>query len=165
MMVNERSECEAALQQWFELISRISIRNSYLFFRERNVSHSQVIVLHMLQRGGAVRVSDVSRALSVSNPAASQMLDQLVRAQLISRHEQEDDRRLRIHELTDKGVGLLRQAAIARQKWQTALIDTLNKKEQQDVKRILRLLNQKLSAIEQSDGFGGPECIGGEQHD
>jgi DNA-binding MarR family transcriptional regulator len=163
-MSKHRKECKAALLQFSELIMRLSVRSSYLFFRENNISHSQVIVLHMLARQGDIRVSDVSRALLVSGAAASQMLDQLVRAELVSRHEREGDRRMKSHELTRKGSRLLSEAARARQKWQNALLDALNENERREAGSVLTILAERLSALDELKGAGGPECIGGAHH-
>jgi DNA-binding MarR family transcriptional regulator len=157
-MNKTNSSCEKELSAWSDLTTQLSIRYSYLFFRDRLLSHSQVIVLHFLQRNGASTVSDIGRALSVSSPAASQMLDDLVHKKFVSRREKEGDRRVRLHDLTEKGNRLLHQAAAARQQWQPRLIDSLTGDEKKLVVRALALLNTKLSALEDNNSEHGGGC-------
>ncbi len=164
-MKNNRTSCGKELSAWSELTMQLSIRNYYLFFRDRNLSHSQVIVLHFLQRNGTSTVTDIGKALSVSNPAASQMLDDLVHRELVSRREKTGDRRVRLHDLTGKGTDLLHQAALARQKWQSGLIENLNQEEQMLVSKALRLLNEKLSAMKPKEEAPCCHPAKGKNHD
>ncbi|MFP4384973.1 MAG: MarR family winged helix-turn-helix transcriptional regulator [Spirochaetia bacterium] len=164
-MKDANTPIEKELSAWSDRTTQLSIRYSYLFFRDRLLSHSQVIVLHFLQGNGSSTVSDIGRALSVSNPAASQMLDDLVNRKYVSRREKEEDRRVRLHELTAKGTELLHQARAARQQWQPGLINSLTGEEKQFVGKALALLNKKLSSLEEHHDVHGPGCGKGISND
>jgi DNA-binding MarR family transcriptional regulator len=164
-MNKTKLDCAKALSEWFELTMQVSMRNSYLFFRDKNLSHSQVIVLYVLQKCGTATVSDVGRSLSVSNPAASQMLDHLVKQELVVRREKEEDRRVRHHHLTEKGEMILHQAALARQKWQSKLVESLTGGERNKVSEALHILNQKLTTIEKPDESSFTGCIRSKRND
>jgi DNA-binding MarR family transcriptional regulator len=67
----------------------------------------QIRVLKLIARGQTRSVGDVAKLLGVSNPAASQTVDRLVRRKLVRRTERETDRRANELELTAAASRLL----------------------------------------------------------
>jgi DNA-binding MarR family transcriptional regulator len=64
------------------------------------LTSAQIRVLKLIARGQTRSVGDVAKLLGVSNPAASQTVDRLVRRKLVRRTERETDRRANELELT-----------------------------------------------------------------
>ena len=75
-----------AMADWLDLSMHISMRSHFQYFRKMGLSHSQVSTLHMLFHKKECTVGDVSRMLSISSPAASQLLDHLVSMEMIERN-------------------------------------------------------------------------------
>src|SRR5690348_6745637 len=75
--------------------------------RDQEVSIAQLAVLYLLDERETMRVGDVASELECSQPAASRMVDDLVRRELVSRTEDPEDRRVRIIALTAAGHGFV----------------------------------------------------------
>jgi len=111
--------CSLAMAEWLELSTQISLRSHFMFFKKQGLSHSQISTLHMLYHKKEFAVNDVSHIHSISKPAASQLLDQLVKRGLVERYESSEDRRIKYHKLTPAGKDMMRV---------TDALDILNRK-------------------------------------
>lgn len=65
--------------------------------------------LQYVYQHGVCSVSDIARGLSMSYSAASQLTERLVQRRLVTRHENQRDRRLSEVKLTDRGRELVEQ--------------------------------------------------------
>lgn len=81
---------------------------------EDDLSVAQLAALYLLDERGALRVGDVASALGRSAPAASRMVDGLVRQGLVARREDPADRRARVLSLTKKGRAFVDRSSEAR---------------------------------------------------
>ena len=77
---------ESTLYRWVEIFMRRSMRSFIHFTKESGLSMSQIGALFHIYRG-ASGVSDIGDDLGITSAAASQMLENLVRQQLILRSE------------------------------------------------------------------------------
>jgi DNA-binding MarR family transcriptional regulator len=85
---------ENTLQKWVEVFMRRSMRSFIFYSKESGLSISQIGALFHIFRG-ASGVSDIGDDLGITSAAASQMLDHLVRLQLVLRSENQQDRRVK----------------------------------------------------------------------
>ena len=162
----ELAECDRAMLEWLERSMQISFRSHSMYFKEQGFSHSQISTLHMLHHRKECAVNDVSRIHSISKPAASQLLDQLVKRNLVERHECSEDRRVKYHRLTGEGEQMIKQSFGARNGWYRSLLEELSADELDKVKEALDILNNKIKIYktehehehEHRHGFGHGHC-------
>ncbi|MCX7623029.1 MAG: MarR family transcriptional regulator [Thermomicrobium sp.] len=74
-----------------------------------DLSMAQLKVLFALACRGPLTVSEVAERLGISPPTASHLIDRVVQLGLVTRREDERDRRRTLVELTARGEELLRQ--------------------------------------------------------
>ena len=119
------------------------MQNFILFSKEKNLSMSQIGALMFIHRQFECGISNIGEKLGISNAAASQMLDRLVKLGLISRQEDPKDRRGKILTLTRKGNQILQESIKIRQNWQNELMCLLDNEEKKKIKEALKILIQK----------------------
>jgi len=127
---------------------RRSMRGFILYAKTNGLSMSQIGALFHLRKEGACGVSAIGDNLGVTNAAASQMLDRLVRQALIARSEDPHDRRSKHIVLTEKGQRVLHESLQARQGWMDDLAQCLTPQEQDQVLAALNLLIEKADQLE-----------------
>jgi DNA-binding MarR family transcriptional regulator len=137
----------ATLQKWIEVFMRRSMRNFICYSKEAGLSMSQIGALFHICRG-ASGVSDIGDDLGVTSAAASQMLERLVRQELIVRSEDPQDRRVKQIVLTDKGRQTLQESLQARQGWLDDLANTLSAGEKEQIMAALNILIDKASQLD-----------------
>jgi DNA-binding MarR family transcriptional regulator len=135
------------LKMWVEVFFRRSMRDLILYAKEHSLSMSQISALFHIRRKGASGVSCIGDELGITSAAASQMLERLVQQGLISRSEDQNDRRLKQILLTAKGGQTLQNLALARQKWLEELTALMSPEEKELVTAALTILLDKASQI------------------
>ncbi|MBI9109208.1 MAG: winged helix-turn-helix transcriptional regulator [Spirochaetales bacterium] len=143
----ELTKCSKAMSEWLSLSMQISFRTHSMFFKERGFSHSQIATLHMLSHRKECAVNDVSHMQSISNPAASQLLDQLVKRGFVERYESNEDRRIKYHKLTESGIKMMEESHSASKDWYQSLINDLSQEEMLLVTDALDILNKKIQVF------------------
>jgi DNA-binding MarR family transcriptional regulator len=139
----------AAMHEWTGVFMRNSMRHFLLYSKEKGVSMPQIGALFRIRRGDC-SVSDISGELSISNAAASQMLESLVQQDYVRRSEDPNDRRAKQLVLTEKGRKILLDGIRARQGWMHDVVHLLSPQEQTQVAAALRLLTEKTGEIEKN---------------
>ena len=80
--------------------------------------------------------------MSVTNAAASQMVDRLVQLGYLERAEDVNDRRMKQLTLTSKGRALIVKSLEARRRWLEDLVTALTPDQQAEIAEALALLTQ-----------------------
>lgn len=143
---------EQALRDWAQVFMRRSMREYQAWGRESGMSHSQLATLMRLHHTGACPVNEIGQDLSVTAAAASQLVERLVQQGLLSRSEDERDRRVRRVTLTSAGHEVVRQAIESRTVWIRQLVSALEPQEQQAIVEALDRLTQAARALEEEQG-------------
>jgi len=117
--------------------------------KSRGLSTSQVNTLFQLRYNGTIRVSKIAEKLGISNAAASQMLEGLVVKGFISRKEDQNDRRVKMIEITDIGLEFLNISMKERLVWLNSIVNTLTENEQELVHKAMGTLISKASLLEE----------------
>jgi DNA-binding MarR family transcriptional regulator len=144
----------AAMHEWAGVFMRNSMRNFLLFAKEKGISMPQIGALFRIRKGDC-SVSDISGELSISNAAASQMLESLVQQDFIRRSEDPHDRRAKQIVLTEKGRKILLEGIHARQAWMHQVVNHLTSQEQTQIASALKILVEKTSQLEKKNGAEG----------
>ncbi|WP_135227601.1 MarR family winged helix-turn-helix transcriptional regulator [Deinococcus fonticola] len=104
---------EAALQLGHALkclhkhISSKVMRGMQAELIELDLSFSQMTALHVLRARGSVTVTQLSERTRLSLPAASHLVERLVQRGLAQREENPENRREKVVQLTQAGLGAL----------------------------------------------------------
>jgi DNA-binding MarR family transcriptional regulator len=120
--------------------------NSDLFeaVGELELSLSQIKLLHFLEDSeGPISLKEGAELVRVSLPAASRLVDDLVRRGFVARDEDADDRRMKRIAATAAGLAVTRRLNAARLTGLTQFIETLNDTERAAVQQALSILTQR----------------------
>jgi DNA-binding MarR family transcriptional regulator len=105
---------------------------------------SQIKLLHHLEgQPREITLKEAAEAVHVSLPAASRMVDDLVRRGFAQRREDQDDRRMRRVCLTDGGRTVIRRLNAARLSRLEQLVTTLTTDERRSLAEALSLLLER----------------------
>jgi DNA-binding MarR family transcriptional regulator len=107
--------------------------------REEELSVAQVAALHLLDERGSMRVGDLAQELGRSAPAASRMVDDLVRRKLVARREDDADRRAKVLTLAAKGRAFVERAGEERVR---TMIETVGSMPDVPADRIFSLMTR-----------------------
>lgn len=119
-----KSEQERAVLRKLRTIFRTIQEHSRWIERQCGVSAAQLWAMWELLAHPGLRVSELSKALSIQQSTASNLLDKLEQKGLIERRRGGPDQRVVRLFLTDKGVGVVERAP---QPAQGALMDALHR--------------------------------------
>lgn len=83
--------------------------------------------LQFVLRHGVCSVRDIAQGLSITYSAASQLTERLVKKELVTRSENQRDRRLSEIQLTDKGHSLVEQIRMHRMAVMSRILDRIDR--------------------------------------
>jgi DNA-binding MarR family transcriptional regulator len=109
-----------------------------------DLSMAQLKVLFAVSCRGPLTVSELAERLAISPPTASHLVERVVQLGLVTRREDERDRRRTLVELTERGEALLRQL---RQGSEQAWRDLLVQLSPEDLEALLRGVRALVSAV------------------
>ncbi len=117
----------------------------FLFHVLRNFSNfdlslPHIATLFILDEESELTVKQVAELLGRSLSATSRLLDQLVEQGLVSRREDEHDRRAKRITITEGGRALIAQLERERAETQWAVMEHLSQEEQAEVAHAMTLL-------------------------
>ena len=136
-------ELSQALHAWSEVFTHRSMREFKKIMDENGLSPSQIITLFGLSQRVPFSISDIGAQLGVSMAASSQLVDRLVKLELVERAENPLDRRVKNLNITDKGKKLVEQAVNARHQWMERLVTELNPEQEATVISALTMLTSQ----------------------
>ncbi|WP_308639457.1 MarR family winged helix-turn-helix transcriptional regulator [Paenibacillus silvisoli] len=111
-----------------------------------SLASAHIFILMYLNNTDACRVNDVVKFLGITSGAATGLTDKLVSLGLIERTRPEDDRRVVLLSLTEKGkeaVGIIRKQ---RMEWFTDLVGQL---DEEKLDLVLNAFNILLDVLEE----------------
>ncbi len=137
----------STLQDWMENAMHRSIHAFIRRNRESALSLSQVNSMFRLYHHGPCQVNDIADHLGITTAAVSQLLDNLVKASLIQRTEDPNDRRVKLIALTDKGLLTVEESKRARHAWLEDLAHQFTMDEKETLLPALALLNSRTKEL------------------
>ena len=133
----------SALREWLETSMHRSLHAFIRHTRESDLSFSQVNTLFRLYHHGSSSVNDLARHLGITKAAVSQLLDPLIKADLVLRSENPEDRRMRLIGLTDKGQEMVENSRNTRHAWLADLAQVFSDDEKAQLLPAIQLLNHR----------------------
>ena len=97
----------------------------------------QFLVLHIISRTGAQKMSFLAKEMGVSLPAMSGLINRLHKMGVIRRIYDQADRRIIRVDLTEKGKNLVKQVILQRQKMISDIFSAVRPQEREEFLRIL----------------------------
>jgi len=98
---------ELDIHQQFEVFMQRSLRGIMGSMKQDGLSMPQIYTLMYLYHEGEMRISDIGVLMDVGKAAASQLVERLVRQELVERVEDESDRRAKKIRLLPKSLRLI----------------------------------------------------------
>ena len=117
---------DQVLRQWMDVFMTRSHHHLIRYLKTADLSMAQFGTLMRLRHDEHCGVGDIADLFSVSNAAASQLVDKLVQHGLVERAEDADDRRVKRLSLTPKGRQVLERSHDARLAWTRNLAQHLD---------------------------------------
>ena len=158
----------AEIRLWMKAFSMRSMQALMRSVKRTGLSMPQAGILMHLSRGGHCGghsgVHAIGERMGISNPAASMLVERLVRAGLVERSEQPGDRRARRIVLSAEGQALVTRVIRESQGWVDDLASLLSPREQATLRKALpvligterRLAGEPAPAPKKARAKGGP---------
>ncbi|MBW0762788.1 MarR family winged helix-turn-helix transcriptional regulator [Mammaliicoccus lentus] len=141
---------------FFELIHNAELFNDAtmtLFMKkfELNVNISQILALSKLKEEGPQRPSYLAQSLGYTSGAITKLTNNLLREGYILREHQEDDRRVILITITEKGIEVLDEAQNQGQNMRNEVYSVLNNEEVSQLLNIQRKLYERVKQLNKDD--------------
>lgn len=129
----------------FHAIRNITRAKAATLGHQNHVTHSQWFALTMIDHFKKRSIKDIAQALEMSSSAATQLVDGLVRAGLVTRQEEPNDRRLVQLELSPKGKKHLDTTKEKRIAEMAEIFEVLTDQELEEFVRLHKKITSKFS--------------------
>jgi DNA-binding MarR family transcriptional regulator len=137
---NERETLARNIGLFRRSIVREFVFNILSAFVDFDLSLPQLATLLLLDEEGELTVKQVAEIIGRSGSATSRLLDQLVERGMVSRREDEHDRRVKRIAITEKGRMLIETLEQRRADAQLAVMEYYSAEEQAEINRAMALL-------------------------
>jgi DNA-binding MarR family transcriptional regulator len=153
--MNDAGDIAADIRLWMETYTVRSMHEWMRWVKSTGLSMPQVGLLMYLHHGSGRAVHDVGAHMGVSRPAASMLVDRLVRTGLVERTVQPGDRRARRITLSAAGRTFVARSLRERDRWVDDLAEHLSPVQEAALRRVLPAL---MDAERRLDAAPQPAC-------
>ncbi|MEQ8190241.1 MAG: MarR family transcriptional regulator [Candidatus Eremiobacterota bacterium] len=116
----------------------------------KNISLSQLNVLMFLESRERARMKEIGEELGIKPSSATNLVDRLIKSDLIERSSVPDDRRVVEVSLTEKGKEVIEEVRkVDNQHWEKMLVK-IDEREYEEILRVVKKLDNILCEIIQS---------------
>ena len=129
-----------AMEDWTNIYLFQSFTEFFNHIKQSELSMHQAYTLTFIFYNSPCKVSDLCEHMTVSPPAASQMVDRLEKQNLVERTSTPGDRRVRNVVLSATGEDFVKQSIAARQSWIKEIPTKLSTAQQDQISAALELL-------------------------
>ncbi|HPP73845.1 MAG TPA: MarR family transcriptional regulator [Armatimonadota bacterium] len=123
---------------------------------DSSITPSLVQCLQYIYLHGPSPVRKIATGLAITVPAASQLVERLVRKGLVNREHNKQDRRFASVSLTEEGIAVVQHARSARTAW---LREVLNKMPEDKRRELVDTLEEFIKLILESSGNVDEACM------
>lgn len=138
---NHVFEIEHSLRQ----IATVVRRKGRVLLEQYGITPPQFDALVILNRDGELTIGDLSNGLFLAYSTTTDLVDRLERAEFVVRQRDQDDRRVVRVRLLQSGTDLIERVLDARRAYLAFILASVNDSEQQEIVRVLDVLNAKMS--------------------
>lgn len=140
MHTRDREILTRSISQFRRSVVREFVFSVLSTFGDLDLSLPQVATLLLLDEEGELTIKQVTDIVGRSVSATSRLLDQLVERGMVSRREDEHDRRVKRVAITEKGRTLIATLEQRRADVQIAVMEYYSAEEQATITRAIALL-------------------------
>jgi DNA-binding MarR family transcriptional regulator len=144
-------QIQTALRRWMEVIMTRSMREWIRYVKSSGLTVPQFRLLMELYYQGACGISHISDEMSITNAAASQLVDKLVQSGLLERAEDPHDRRARKVTISEAGRSFVKEGIEQRYLWINELAAALSSEERQSIAPALTTLTEKAVSMQEDE--------------
>ena len=148
-MNNRRKIVEEITEDLYS-IRRKMASETHSLFDEMQITHPQWIVLHHVKRSNIISIKDLANLLNITSSAATQIVDGLVKRELLLRKRNKEDRRILDIELSGKAISKFDSIKSTSFSTLSALFDVLDDGE---LKKYRDLNNKIASRIPNKNAY------------
>ena len=120
-------------------------RKGRVLLEQYGITPPQFDALVILNRDGELTIGDLSNGLFLAYSTTTDLVDRLERAEFVVRQRDQDDRRVVRVRLLQSGTDLIERVLDARRAYLAFILASVNDSEQQEIVRVLDVLNAKMS--------------------
>jgi DNA-binding MarR family transcriptional regulator len=130
-------------------IMRTMGREAPLAWMELNLTVAQLKCLHFIYFGGTTNLIKLAKALNVTPPNITGIVNRLVMQELVHRKENPEDRRAYVLSVTPKGSALVEGLRESGTKRMVGILDKLSDKELAALQTGLKALHRQMEGNEE----------------
>lgn len=146
-------QIKAVLRRWMEIVMTRSMHDYAHYVKNSGLSMPQFrLLMQLYYQGAACGISQISGEMSITNAAASQLVDKMVQNGLLMRSEDPNDRRAKQVTISERGREFVKNGIEQRYLWVNELAEQLNPEERDSVSQALTLLADKALAMQERAG-------------
>lgn len=140
--IRDRANVKAEIMEVWRHIGHSMRGNFSGAWMELNLSIAQLKCLFYIDAEGSSNQKSIAAVLGVTPPNVTGIIDRLVEQQLVTRHENESDRRMQVIALTPKSTTLLSELKERRVNHLGSMLEQLSMEDLQALRRGLKALYQ-----------------------
>ena len=129
---------------YIQRLARIMLKKRSDVLLQGKVTMPQYLTLELLSNEGALKMNRIAKAFQISLPAATGLINRLVKMKLVKRSYDKNDRRVILIVLTPEGRRTTAQTKIARRKVIEEMFGGLSDQERQTYLNIIRKVKNTL---------------------
>jgi DNA-binding MarR family transcriptional regulator len=129
---------------YIQRLARIMLKKRSDVLLQGKVTMPQYLTLELLSNKGALKMNRIAKAFQISLPAATGLINRLVKMKLVKRSYDKNDRRVILIVLTPEGRRVTTQTKIARRKVIEEMFGCLSDQERQTYLNIIRKVKKTL---------------------
>ena len=126
--MNKKSLVNEIMELQHQIV-RVMGKNEPMAWMELNLTLAQLKCLHFIYFGGATNLIKLAKALNVTPPNVTGIINRLVMQQLVRREENPEDRRAYILSMTEKGTALIEGLRESGTKRMVGILNRLNARD------------------------------------
>ena len=145
------SEFDVKLRSFFDLFTDRSMRTWNRLAKAGGLSITQAHVLRELYYQGSCNISYISEFLKITAAAASQLVEQLVKSDLVERTEYHENRRMKQLTLSSKGIMFIEEGIHRQHSWMEEIEQNLSEEELEQVVEMFKILAEAAQQLEEKN--------------
>ncbi|MBI5964800.1 MAG: AlwI family type II restriction endonuclease [Chloroflexi bacterium] len=145
----ELPEFDVKLRSFFDLFTDRSMRTWNRLAKAGGLSITQVHVLQGLYYEGSCNINYISEFLKITAAAASQLVEQLVKSDLVERTEYPENRRMKQLTLSSKGTMFIKEGIHRQHSWMEEIGQNLSEEELEQVVEMFKILAEAAHQLDE----------------
>jgi DNA-binding MarR family transcriptional regulator len=146
-ITGQPAELSALVNELLSHVHRRSAGDSLAIMTEAGLTMPQLVTLHMLAHAGARSVGTIAGCLRLSAPATSHLVDRMVRAKLVVRTEDPEDRRQKRLAITGAGRSLVERINSERSREVSVVLARLTPALRRQFAEVLERVVEELASL------------------